>query len=328
MNITDNALNVLAAKSYKGIGRAWLYKHLRGGESIEQLAGLINSHGKQPEMVTVDELQKVRAQIRQQLQKQADYMDGAIALGDAVFPQPRGQVKNSEQPVVLFYRGDLGLLSLESPNIAVIGLLQPDDSTVVREQAFVNALVQKGAVIVSGLALGCDSVGHRQALQAGGKTVAILPSTLDAILPSENAALAQQIVQHQGLLLTEYYLPTRSAMEQSGRYQERDRLQALFSDCVVLTASYAKNNNGLDSGSRLAMGYAQDYGIARALMYDPVLDADNPKFDLNRQLLQEQPGIIRLTGREGDSALQKIMEYAGASELSQAQPAAAQGSLF
>lgn len=85
-----------------------------------QLAGLINSHGKQPEMVTVDELQKVRAQIRQQLQEQAGYMDGAIALSDAVFPQPRGQVKNSEQPVVLFYRGDLGLLSLESPNIAVM----------------------------------------------------------------------------------------------------------------------------------------------------------------------------------------------------------------
>ncbi|MFY9180158.1 MAG: hypothetical protein WAO12_10345 [Venatoribacter sp.] len=76
-------------------------------------------------------------------------------------------------------------------------------------------------------------------------------------------------------------------MEMIGRYQERDRLQALFSDAVILISSYAKNELGNDSGSRLAMEYASNYGITRAVVYNPDTDADNPKYDLNRQLLNE-----------------------------------------
>ena len=292
MNISENALNALAIKEYKGIGRAWIFKHLRGGESLEQLVGLLNSKSKQERRVTEAEFYTVRETIRTQIQAKAHCLTGVVGLGDAHFPAVRGQVKNSEQPVALFYRGDLNLLHRNSRNIAVIGLLQPDPDTVEREAHMVAALVAQGAVIVSGLALGCDTVGHVQALRSGGKTVAILPSTLDAILPSENRDLADQIVQQGGLLVTEYFQPTRSPMEQSSRYQERDRLQALFSDCVVLSASYAKNEQGLDSGSRLAMGYAQNYGIKRALMYDAATDAHNPKFDLNRQFMREQPDII------------------------------------
>lgn len=295
MKITENALNVLAVRLYKGVGRAWLYKNLKGGESVAQLAHLLNTASKQPQPVTAAELHALREQIRAQLLPLAACMDGVVGLGDADFPQVRGKVKNSEQPVVLFYRGDVSLLSPASQNIAVIGLLQPDDSTIEREQAMVDELLSHGAVIVSGLALGCDSVGHQQALRRGGKTVAILPSTLQQILPAQNRPLAEEIVRKGGLLLTEYYLPTRSPMEQSGRYQERDRLQALFSDAVVLTASYAKNDLGLDSGSRLAMGYARDYGITRALMYDAELDAENPKFDLNRQIIGEEPDVVQIS---------------------------------
>lgn len=294
MNISENALNALAVKDYKGIGRAWIFKHLRGGESVEQLVGLLNSQSKQSCPVTASEFYAVRENIRAQILAKAGFMTGLVGLGDAHFPSVRGQVKNSEQPVALFYCGDLNLLNRNHRNVAVIGLLQPDQDTVEREARIVAELVAQGAVIVSGLALGCDTVGHVQALRSGGKTVAILPSTLDTIIPAENRGLAMQIVQQGGLLLTEYFQPTRSPMEQSSRYQERDRLQALFSDCVVLSASYAKNNQGLDSGSRLAMEYAHNYGIKRALMYDATTDTHNPKFDLNRQFMREQPDITVL----------------------------------
>ena len=96
-------------------------------------------------------------------------------------------------------------------------------------------------------------------------------------------------------------------MELSGRYQERDRLQALFSDCVILAASYAKNNLGFDSGSRLAMEYAKNYSIPQAVMYDSARDGENPKYDLNRKLISEQVGIVVINRENVDSAVKGVL---------------------
>lgn len=92
-------------------------------------------------------------------------------------------------------------------------------------------------------------------------------------------------------MVTEYYDDAKSRMELGGRYQERDRLQALFSNSIILSASYSKNNLGNDSGSRLAMGYALNYSIPRAVIYDEAIDANNPKYDLCRELIKEDKEI-------------------------------------
>lgn len=78
------------------------------------------------------------------------------------------------------------------------------------------------------------------------------------------------------------------------RFVVRDRLQALFSDAVLLAASYAPNNLGLDNGSRHAMGKAKDYGIKRAVIYNETKHIDNPMYDLNRQILREDNSVIRI----------------------------------
>ena len=99
---------------------------------------------------------------------------------------------------------------------------------------------------------------------------------------------------HGGLLVSEYLNDATSKMAFTARYQERDRLQALFSDAIVLASSYAKNDLGNDSGARLAMEYARQFNIPRAVMYDSLQNQHNPKFDLNRQLITEQPNITIL----------------------------------
>src|SRR5690606_7429802 len=143
----------------------------------------------------------------------------------------------------------------------------------------------------------------RQALDSNGKTIAILPSPLNNILPAKNKGLAYEIVEEGGLLVTEYFEDFKSQMELSSRYKERDRLQALYCDTIILAASYAQDSTErwkmygqkLDSGARLAMGYAKDYNIPRAVMYDQNIDVNNPMFDLNRQLIAEQKDITILT---------------------------------
>ena len=310
MKISDNALNVLTAKTYRGIGRAWIVKNLHGNESINTIVRLLNESAKGGSTIVASDFERIRAQVRDTISKLASFSDGVVALGDEDFPPYRGNVKNSEQPVCLFYRGNLRLLDRANKSIAVIGLLNPDRSTEAVEEEVVTKFVSCGATIVSGLALGCDTVAHRQALRDVGKTVAILPSPLDDILPVANRALADEIVRNGGLLITEYYEKAKSKMELSGRYQERDRLQALFSDCVLLAASYAKNEDGNDSGARLAMEYATSYSIPQSVLYDPSTDATNPKYDLNRQLIRTVEDIVVISRDNMDSAVGRIVRNA------------------
>lgn len=315
MKYTENSLNILTAKSYKGIGNAWIVKNLKGNESIDTIVTLLNKTIK-GEKTDVEEFERLKRDFENKLvTKFENCCDGFVALGDKNFPQHRGIVKDSEKPIFLFYKGDIDLLSIENKNISVIGLLNPEGDIEERERNIVAQFVRNGATIVSGLAFGCDSISHQQALDSNGKTVAILPSPLNNILPARNKGLAFQIVEEGGLLVTEYGNDFKSQMELSSRYKERDRLQALFCDTIVLAASYAQNSaerwkmfgQKLDSGARLAMGFAKDYNIPRAVMYDQITDDSNPMFDLNRDLIKEQKDITIITKENYIGAVEKIM---------------------
>ena len=316
MKYTENSLNILTAKSYKGIGNAWIVKNLKGNESTETIVSSLNKTIK-GEQTNEDEFERLKRSFEKRLLEKFDneICDGIVALGDKEFPQHRGNVKESERPIFLYYKGNIDLLSIDNPNITVIGLLNPEGDIEERERKIVANFVKKGATIVSGLAFGCDSISHQQALDSNGKTVAILPSPLNSIMPVRNKGLAFQIVEEGGLLVTEYGTDFKSPMELSSRYKERDRLQALFCDTIVLAASYAQNSaerwkmfgQKLDSGARLAMGYAKEYNIPRAVMYDQNLDESNPMFDLNRDLFKEQRDITIITQDNVSETIDKIL---------------------
>ncbi|AXP81515.1 hypothetical protein CJ739_2442 [Mariniflexile rhizosphaerae] len=331
MKYTTNALNILTAKSYKGIGNAWLVKNLEGNEDIDTIVSLLNNKIK--EKTNIDEFKNLREIFEDKLnQKFKDCCDGFVALGDNDFPQYRGNVKDSEKPVFLYYKGDIDLLNIDNKNISVIGLLSPEGDIEERERNIVSEFVKNGATIVSGLALGCDSISHQEALDQNGKTVAILPSPLYDIMPATNKGLAFKIVDEGGLLITEYGTDFKSKMELSSRYKERDRLQALFCETIILAASYAQNSaerwklhgQKLDSGARLAMGFAKDYNIPRAVMYDKEIDETNPMFDLNRDLIKEQKDIIIIEQNNISETVKKVMNKSSLAKRGNA----IQGNLF
>ena len=185
MKYTDNALNILACKEFKGVGKAWINKNLKGNESLEKIVSLLNEKSKEEKIITIDNFQDCKNQILQKIKPFKEAYDGFVAIGDKDFPPYRGNVKDSEKPVFLFYKGNLDLLNIENINITVVGLLNPDENIIEREKRIVSELVNKNATIVSGLAFGCDSVAHIQALE-GGTTIAILPSPIHNILPAKN----------------------------------------------------------------------------------------------------------------------------------------------
>lgn len=118
-------------------------------------------------------------------------------------------------------------------------------------------------------------------------TIAVLPGPLSHIQPANNMDLADRIVQNGGLLITKYLNESEHKYEALKRYTERDRLQALYSDCCAIAASYAANNQGNDSGARHALQKAKAYGLLRAVMYDSYFE-QNPQYDLNRQILSDK----------------------------------------
>ena len=110
MNYSENSINILTAKTYKGIGRAWIVKNLKGNESINTIVSLLNRDSKEDYHITVEDFENNSKTIKNDILKLEGFMDGVIAIGDNNFPLYRGKVKNSEQPIILFYRGDLNLL--------------------------------------------------------------------------------------------------------------------------------------------------------------------------------------------------------------------------
>ncbi|NCD42397.1 MAG: DNA-binding protein [Bacteroidia bacterium] len=315
MIYSENAINILTVKTYKGIGGAWIVKNLKGNENEDVIVSLLNCKYRQTESITIDDFKSRKNEIEEKLHDFKNICDGLIAIGDKNFPQYRGNVKQSEQPIFLFYKGDIDLLNINNNNITVIGLLNPDETIESRERKVAEEIIKQDITIVSGLAFGCDSIAHQQAM-IGGKTIAILPSPLNDILPAKNNGLACEIVEKGGLLITEYYEKFKSKMELSSRYKERDRLQALFCDTIILAASYAQDSatrwnmydKKLDSGARLAMEYAKNYKIPRAVIYNENTDINNPMFDLNRQLINEGNDVTILTTNNLKKIINKIKE--------------------
>lgn len=309
MKYTDNALNILTAMSYPKIGNAWIVQNLGDNKSVDHIVDLLNKSKEiKKHPITIEDFVQVKRKYESAiLDKMSDCCDGFVALGDNNFPRHRGNVIDSARPVFLYYKGNIELLDTSNKNISVIGLLNPTKEIQIREEKLVAEFVKRGATIVSGLALGCDSISHREALNSNGKTIAILPSPLTSILPASNKALAFKIVDEGGLLVTEYGKELKknekgfiSKMELTSRYMKRDRLQALFCDTIVLVASYSQKSKehrenlsrqNLDSGARLAMQYAKDYNIPRAVMYDQSTDEKEPMFDLCREIINESDNL-------------------------------------
>lgn len=132
-------------------------------------------------------------------------------------------------PVLLYYKGDRSILKM--PKLAVIGTREilPDGEKAGLYLS--KEFAERGFCIVSGLALGCDTAGHRGALQAGGKTIAFLAHGLDTIYPPQNEDLATEIVESGGLLMSEYPIGTPL-----NKYflVARDRLQAGISSATLV----------------------------------------------------------------------------------------------
>lgn len=133
-------------------------------------------------------------------------------------------------PKTLFATG-VGMAEiLARPRIAIVGSRKVTPYGKNVTTTFAQELAKQGIVVISGLAFGVDILAHKAALDAGGLTVAVLPTGLDKIYPSSHRQLAKHI-EKQGMLITEYPHGTRSF---PGNFVARNRLVSGLSDAVLI----------------------------------------------------------------------------------------------
>lgn len=213
-----------------------------------------------------------------------------VCAFDDDFPKLDFKMRNSERPFLFLCKGDIDLLKQTTNNVAVIGVLNPTKDIEKREQKVVEKLVTNKLNIVSGLAIGCDTIAHKTCLERNGKTIAILPTTFDSIYPKENVKLIDEIIKNSGLVISEYVNEPQNRFERIKRFVERDRLQAMLSKAVVLIASFRQSQG--DSGSRHAMQKAKEYGKQRYVMFNEKTDTNQGFFGLNQDLLSDGVSIL------------------------------------
>lgn len=117
-------------------------------------------------------------------------------------------------------------------SVAIVGTRKPTRYGQEVTERLAYDLAQRGIVIVSGLALGVDAIGHRAALEAGGTTIAVLGNGLPKIQPTSNRQLADKIVEHGGAIISEY---SQNEDVRPHYFLERNRLVAGLSDAIIIT---------------------------------------------------------------------------------------------
>ncbi len=123
-----------------------------------------------------------------------------------------------DPPALLWMRG--ALTPADERAIAIVGTRRCSDYGKQQAHRFAKALVREGFTVVSGMAYGIDAAAHRGALDAGGRTIAVLGSGVNRIYPSKHTRLARSIIE-QGALLSEYPL---DAAPDASNFPERNRI--------------------------------------------------------------------------------------------------------
>ena len=163
---------------------------------------------------------------------------------------PQKMLKLHNFPVILYAKGNVNLLN-RAHSVAVVGNRMPTSQGIEHVSVATKYFVQRDFVIVSGLALGCDTKAHQTALENSGKTLAVLAAGLDQpIYPRKNVELAENIVANSGLLLSTRPLKDRLYPR---FLAARDGWQSGLSEGVVAVEPESK------SGTNITLNFAHKH---------------------------------------------------------------------
>ena len=162
---------------------------------------------------------------------------------------PLNDVEKKNAPSRLYVMGDLALLS-QGPRVSIVGTRKPSKGGVLAARRLARGLAGRGVIVVSGLAEGIDTAAHTEALDAGGRTIAVIGTPLDKAYPAKNRGLQTRIADEH-LLVSQFRIGTPS---QPRNFPMRNRTMALLSDATIIVEAGEKSGTLHQGWEALRLG--------------------------------------------------------------------------
>ncbi|HJJ04297.1 MAG TPA: DNA-processing protein DprA [Clostridiaceae bacterium] len=185
------------------------------------------------------------------LEKYISYMNkeniNIITIMDKEYPKKLKKIEDC--PMYLYTKGNIELLNKKS--IAIVGSRNCTSYGKEVAQIMAKQLVSNNIIVVSGLAKGIDTFSHLGAINYYSSTIAVLGCGIDRIYPNENRRLAQNILQKNGLIISEYVMGTKP---ERLNFPARNRIISGISDGVLVVEATNK------SGALITVDFAIEQG--------------------------------------------------------------------
>jgi DNA processing protein len=179
-----------------------------------------------------DDLADAERRAERQLERAAEYDSQIIIYGDPSYP---ANVFDSNNAVpVIYARGNVEVLSGRRV-VACVGSRKIAEPYDLRHERFARVAVTEGFTVVAGFALGADSIGHRAAHDAEGRTVCVMPNGLDRPYPPENRTLWNELLAYPGAVMISEFSFGRGADTLTLR--KRNKLIVASAQGVVVSES-------------------------------------------------------------------------------------------
>ena len=195
----------------------------------------------------------------------------SIQLKD-LLGRPLNDIESKNEPKTIFYEGSMEI-PLPCPRVSIIGSREASEKGLAEAKEITKILVENQVIIVSGLAKGIDTVGHKIAIEYGGKTIAVIGTPLNKVYPKENLELQNELKKNH-LVISQYPVGHSTTRKD---FVMRNRTMALISDATVIVEA------GESSGS-LHQGW-ETLRIGRPLFICKSV-AENEKLEWPKEMIK------------------------------------------
>ncbi|MEZ8144481.1 DNA protecting protein DprA [Enterovibrio norvegicus FF-33] len=233
-----------------------------------------------------------------------------ISLTDPRYPYLLKQISGA--PPLLFVEGNPDVLSL--PQIAIVGSRDASAEGLSLAHAFAQSLAEHDVVVTSGLALGIDGRAHRGALDAGGRTIAVLGSGLEKVYPSPHRDLAKDVTSN-GALVSELWpwSPPKPAF-----FPRRNRIISGLSTGVLVVEAALKSGSLITA--RLALEQGRDVFALPGSIHNPHAKGSNGLIKQGAFLVESVDEILEQVGALAGCAINHQLDVAQAQVLQEELP--------
>ena len=183
----------------------------------------------------------------------------------------------------------------QAPVVAIVGSRKPSAYGKEVTEKLATDLAKAGCIIVSGLALGVDSIAQKAALEAGGVVVGVVADELPSISPRTNHGLAMNIIKHGGAIISEWMKGDGKVV---GRWSflERNRLVSGLADAIIITEA-AERSGTLNTATH-ALDQGRDLFVVPGNITSPLSAGCNSLLKQGAFAVTEAADILQIIAPE------------------------------